>query len=216
MPTALLKSNLKIDINNIMDLSKSKYFVSGYSDDSKYGLIEKLTERIVFVAGDLDIIRMVQIIVSSKYELHIADLSNAKNYNTTLIDNTCCDAWTLSGQEKGVFDNTANTHILQDPLYPTVLENVTALPATELVIVDREFFMFVYLCEVQFNQDLEQLKFAWKIKVDLVAELANIPLPFDNGHTGIRKILYLADDLASAEAEIKAMYPEFLERILSE
>lgn len=77
------------------------FFDYGYPDDkseSHYGLYQPVLDRIVFTVGYKEIAQEIKMLMSSRYSLYVYDLCCANNYQPILIDNECCENWTVSNK----------------------------------------------------------------------------------------------------------------------
>ena len=88
------------------------YFFPGYVQDNEpnYALYNAVANRFVIVSTKLEILKRVAIILSSKCQLYIVELTKIQNYTPTLIDNYCCANWGL--------DNIAGLDLFTHPTDP--------------------------------------------------------------------------------------------------
>lgn len=77
-------------------------------DDPVYGLWEPMSDRFLFVTHDISIARTLSLVASSRYLLYVIDISKANNYFHTLIDNTCCNHWSLVNRGDIMTSNIAS------------------------------------------------------------------------------------------------------------
>lgn len=81
----------------------NKYFDYGCPaspNGHHYGLYQLAIDRILFTVEELDLAQQISLIMSSRYNLYLYDLSRAKNYEPNLIDNDCCINWTVSNKDQ--------------------------------------------------------------------------------------------------------------------
>lgn len=87
-----------------MNVNKIKNFDLGVPDVSKHwALYEPVLGRFLYVSSttDISILDDIRMLCSSRYNLFLCNLQGAVNYDSNLIDNTCCDNWAMT--------NTINT-----------------------------------------------------------------------------------------------------------
>lgn len=60
-----------------------------------YGLFQPVLDRFVLTLADYQQAWQICRLTSSKFPLYVCELSSAENYTPTLIDNTCCENWTM-------------------------------------------------------------------------------------------------------------------------
>lgn len=100
------------DINQIPLSLDQEYFFWGCGKLVQYGLYSPVTERILFVDDDIDVLEYVMFLMSSKIRLLIVPLHTATNFNINLIDNTCCTQWSITNWPvhslEGKFDLATN------------------------------------------------------------------------------------------------------------
>lgn len=77
-------------------------------DDPVYGLWEPMSDRFLFVTHDLSIARTLSLVASSRYLLYVVEISQADNYFHTLIDNCCCNHWSLVNRGDIMTSNIAS------------------------------------------------------------------------------------------------------------
>lgn len=77
-------------MNNITD---DKNFYYGIPTISQWGLYSMVDDRFLFVTDQLFPLKYLSFIISSKINLTIIKISESKNFNLKLIDNSCCTRW---------------------------------------------------------------------------------------------------------------------------
>lgn len=80
-------------------MNTARFFEYGCPDEfgkPHYGLYQPALDRIVFTVDDLEIAQEIVLLMSSRFNLFIYDLSGAENYSPNIIDNTCCENWSVS------------------------------------------------------------------------------------------------------------------------
>ena len=63
-----------------------------------WALYEPASKRFLFTSNDQDINKLhhIRVLCSSRYNLFICDISTADNYLPDLVDNECCENWSMS------------------------------------------------------------------------------------------------------------------------
>lgn len=83
-----------------MDLEK--LFFWGYPSsvtEPHLGLWEPVTSRFLLTLNHVDKAQTMRMIASSRYNLFVCDLRSANNYQPNLIDNSCCENWTVGSKQ---------------------------------------------------------------------------------------------------------------------
>ena len=99
----------------------TEYFDFGACNEQglHYALWEPVLDRFLLVLSDFNHCETIKFLASSRYKLFLIDLTTAENYTPTLIDNECCENWTLS--------NRGDISIIHPSQY------VDAMPAKKLL-----------------------------------------------------------------------------------
>jgi hypothetical protein len=76
-----------------------------------WALYEPTLDRFLFVSGqqEVRILNEIRMLCSSRYNLFLCDISVADNYCHDLVDNTCCENWSI-------LDGVDNTLLLASPI----------------------------------------------------------------------------------------------------
>lgn len=69
------------------------------STDPLYGLWEPVTSRFLFVVGELEYAETLRLAASARYSLFVTKISCAENYYYNIIDNSCCNQWSMSNSQ---------------------------------------------------------------------------------------------------------------------
>jgi len=64
-----------------------------------FGLYQPTLDCILLTVCDIEEALEIQMLASSRYNLFVVDLVSAENYSVNMIDNDCCENWTLSNKE---------------------------------------------------------------------------------------------------------------------
>jgi len=80
-------------------MNKEIFFDIGSSYlGQQFGLWQPVLDRFLITVNDKDSALQIGLLASSKYKLLTCNLSSATNHNENLIDNLCCENWTLSNK----------------------------------------------------------------------------------------------------------------------
>ena len=116
----------------MIDLPKfdpSIHFHLGIADTKikHWALYEPACQRFLFASNDQDTshLQVIRMLCSSRYNLFLCDISTAKNYHATILDNTCCENWTLIADFN------------ESELFVAPIHNVTALVPSGTTEVDK-------------------------------------------------------------------------------
>jgi hypothetical protein len=79
----------------------SKNFHFGYPGDKihHWALYEPASKRFLFTSDvqSIDKLQQIRLLCSSRYNLFLCDISTADNYAPNIIDNECCENWSMIG-----------------------------------------------------------------------------------------------------------------------
>jgi hypothetical protein len=64
-----------------------------------WALYEPASRRFLFSSESQEIAHLqeIRMLCSSRYNLFLCDISTAENYHSNILDNTCCDNWSVTG-----------------------------------------------------------------------------------------------------------------------
>lgn len=65
-----------------------------------YGLWEPVLNRFLLCCYDAKLARLVKLLAAGRYTLYIYKINSAQNYQHNLIDNVCCDNWSVDAGSK--------------------------------------------------------------------------------------------------------------------
>ena len=81
-----------------MDYSRYFDFGAPNSQGLHYGLWEPVLNRFLLILSDVERAKTIKFLASSRYKLFLIDLTTASNYSVNLIDNSCCENWSLGNR----------------------------------------------------------------------------------------------------------------------
>lgn len=190
------------DITRITPSLDQEYFFWGCGKPVQYGLYSPVTERIIFVDDDINVLEYVMFLMSSKIRLLIVPLHTANNFTNNLIDNTCCTRWSITNWPEQSLEGkfslaTSRERYMIDQCGQLVEKS-------NKILLDLQNFTFLSYFIIKF------FKFSNNSLYRLFSNLIELPFPdFDN----IKKIeyqcyrtIYLSKDYNSAKEETKRLY----------
>ena len=64
-----------------------------------WALYEPASQRFLFASDfqEIDVLQEIRMLCSSRYNLFLCDISSAENYHDGILDNTCCENWSMIG-----------------------------------------------------------------------------------------------------------------------
>ena len=177
-----------------------KYFDYGVkTDNSHYALYQPVFDCFLLTLSDSQQAQEIKTLVSGRYDLFLIDLCRAKNYFPTLIDNSCCENWTI--QDRMLVDIGKN-----------IQSKDAVIPADQLVPAnprydptqEKQWLQFLWhwaklITEV--NQ-----RSAWDDQfIHTVMEKQFFISPFTEAKSllcKVQRILYLSNDMDTSESAI--------------
>jgi len=184
------------------------YFTYGISADpapqSQYALYHPIFKCFLILTQTRDLAWELKSLLSSRYLVDVVCISSAENYSATIMDNTCCENWTIENYNPELmwFLSTASDTIAQK-----------LLPVTYAINFDVEkekkwAQMCLYWLRVFDINLITRLRRFSKIDsvlgniLDLdISGLKKTHIPYESIKE-IKKILYLETDIVSAEQYI--------------
>jgi hypothetical protein len=178
------------------------YFTYGKSTDpapqSQYALYHPIFKCFLILTHTRDLAWQLKSLLSSRYLVGVVCISSAKNYSASMIDNTCCEKWTMSNSPPDVRELLlVKSESTVENLLPAIPQGGFDIEKEKkwaqmclywLRVFDRVYDMFPYgKIDFLLNGilDLKELTY---IPYELVIE--------------IKKILYLETDFVTAEQSI--------------
>ena len=190
-------------------MNNFKYYQHGTFSDLSipiYGLYEPVLDCFLFLTDELDIANKLKYILSSRYSTHICQINLTTNYTTGIIDNGCCENWSLTNKSKVKAEHYLENlkMILGETLCPTQRKDTTWNIDTEK--------QWCLLC----NHWLKFLKSRGAMVHDYseIDEYLNDFLSIDTlgpaiayniDTAGILKLLYLGEDFEQTDLAIQRL-----------
>jgi hypothetical protein len=179
-------------------------FFLGYCPDQSQNLLalyQPVMDRFLFVIQDLELAKEMIYLASSRYGLYPCDITTADNYHHNILDNTCCQNWTMSN--RGLRSLITGYHV--SVIKVNQLVEVGAYQDFD-VAQEQSWLQMVYLytrlCKIarqsypwfeaqQFVRNT--LSYRFNCDLDQLVESIN----------QIRRELYLGRDIQSTESNIQ-------------
>jgi hypothetical protein len=154
--------------------------------------------------------REIQLLASARYSLFVVDLKTADNYALNLIDNSCCQNWTL-GNRSDVAVGAAGT--------PQIIaaRSLLNIPAMEPDLQDEKQYLQTVWHYIKYLESVQHRNSKsihdW---IDGVLDLDFQDLEYQETKNLIKKIkrvLYLGTDLEQMHVELQQLQSQ-LEKLL--
>jgi hypothetical protein len=184
------------------------YFTYGTSSDPgprlQYALYHPIFKCFLILTQTRDLAWELKSLLSSRYLVDVVCISSAENYSASMIDNTCCENWTIENYSPELM------RFLSTPR-DTMAQHLLPVTCTINFDVEKEkkwALMCLYWLRV-FDIDLIT-SLIWFSKIDFVLGdimdldilgLKKTHFPYESIKE-IKKILYLETDIVSAEQSI--------------
>lgn len=170
--------------------------------DSHFGLYQPVLDCILLTVCDLAHAQETKMLASARYSLYVVNLTAARNYLPNLIDNSCCENWTLSNKDMIAVANANKINIVNSEW---LIETNTADPdvAKEKSYLQKVLHNVQYCLNIRTaaNKHIHD----W---IDTVSTLDFADQDYTMINECIKKIkqsLWLGVDLDQIEAEIEPL-----------
>ena len=198
-------------------MTKLSYFRLGCSPDSsgQVALYHPFFDRLLLVLpGNSAVIRDIVRLASSRYPLFMVDISTAPQYTPQLIDNTCCDAWTVTMHNRDwsrMYYLNTHTEIVS-PIPQVQPAQTLSTEWQDFSIAEEKSWLqtlwfwleFLQQADVHISPYQDVHKFLsfqeWPADFQSPAEVE-----FDQLSCSIHKLLYLATNAMSADSAIREL-----------
>lgn len=163
-----------------------------------WAFYEPVLGRFLFASDtmDISILQEIRMLCSSRYNLILCDLQTADNYNIDLIDNLCCENWSITNQV-----DTTNIMTFYSDYNVKTLIPVDAAPEHK-VLEEKKWIQFVNYW-VNWKR-IHLLRNQWENISSFVETIFDIKID-DHQHKLNQKIqleLYLGRDIDSTQRNI--------------
>jgi hypothetical protein len=187
----------------------SQYFDFGAPDSQglHYGLWEPVLNRFLLVLSDIERAKTIKFLASSRYKLFLIDLTTANNYSVNLIDNSCCENWSL-GNRGDISIIHPSRYV--DPILSQTLVQVD--PVNDWNVDQEKIWLQIILAWLKFIERLKN-QHPWMVHDNFIHNLYNdteLPGQGNSWYDRLRlleknilKLLYLGQDVDTVCQEIE-------------
>jgi hypothetical protein len=199
--------------------TNSKWFFYGIpgNDEPVYGLYEPVHDIFFLIHTDLATIKKLVLLFSSRFTLHIVEVSAAMNYSKNLLDNTVCHQWSIDNKKGFPITRFPDADRIINPI--RLVENNPEIPWN----FEEEQLYLMAACKwieegivplMQLHAaHIERLKSTGDYEADLFIHTAP-NVPFKEGYLNtikmIESIIHLEFDLSKADQEISQLLDKYL------
>lgn len=188
-----------------------KYYYSHMpsEDEPTYGLYQPLLDCFLFVTNDYTLASKLVDIMSSRYDLFICEIGGACNFAgnlINLIDNRCCEDWSLSNSRE----------IKTAPLSKNTVTRANKLRRSRKTVthdINKEK-QWILMC-LHFINKLGRLKYPYAGINDWTTNILNLTdsnsctINFNLLEKTVIKLLYINTDFETTDREITKLINEF-------
>ena len=91
----------------------------GPNNEPQFGLWSPILDRFLLVLCDEEFGTIIKYISSSRYSLYLVNLSTSNNYTAALIDNSCCQNWTIANKKDIKLSRPQDYDVIPAELVPS-------------------------------------------------------------------------------------------------
>jgi len=167
------------------------------------GLYQPILNRFLLTVNHIRDAQDIALIAARRYPLFLVNLVTADNYNENLIDNFCCENWSLPSQQIAPtrLVNYSTLYAIVDAKH--LLENPSALDLSE----EKQYLQLCCHYLRQCNEIIRQNIYAWEIKKFMTEIFDFEPHPHDIPVQNLKKQivaeLFLCKDINSTTTTIE-------------
>lgn len=190
-------------------LENFQYFFYGYPEENQpnmYALYQPVADAFLICTSNCDLAQDLKMLLSSRYSLHLVELTRATNYHHNLIDNTVCEKWSFV--EKNLLDiNKLPQCVL--PVHARTLCSSTGNIDIDWVEEKKYAMMCAHWIEF-FNSDIDR-KFKSDLNKKFQLQLAQcigykgFLQPNDKIKPPAMNLLYSGKDVEATDSSIRKM-----------
>jgi hypothetical protein len=165
------------------------------------GLYQPRLNRFLLTVNNMQHAQEIALIAAGRYPLFLVNLVTAQNYCENLIDNTCCESWSLPNQQimPTKLKNYANYVVDADNL----LENPSDLDLSE----EKQYLQLCWYYLKLHDSIIQQNTYGWKIKKFMteIFDFESHPhdIPIQDLKKQIVAELFLCKDIKSTTTSIE-------------
>lgn len=178
------------------------------------GLFQPVENRCLLTLCNVRHAQDIALIISGRYPVFLVDLTTAENYQQNLIDNLCCENWTLPREQVAVTQIRNYARILVEATQ--LIHNPNQNPDLEK---EKQYLQMIWHYLKQLDKFVENGHFGgfgWEVK-DFMSDIFDFQ---DSQYTSFRNLkkqmmseLFLGRDLDSVRISVEniianAVHPE--------
>ena len=167
------------------------------------GLYQPMLNRFLLTVNNIRDAQDIALITINRYPLFLVNLVTADNYNENLIDNLCCENWSLPSQQVSPtrLVNYATLYAIVDAEH--LSENPSVLDLSE----EKQYLQLCCHYLRQCNEIIRKNTYGWEIK-KFMSEIFDFDLhlhdiPVQNLKKQIVSELFLCKDINSTTTSIE-------------
>ena len=169
------------------------------------GLYQPLLNRFLLTCDDIEYARDIALIASNRYPLFLVNLVTADNYSENLIDNLCCEHWSLPSQQIAPTKLWNYANFIVDAEH--LVENPSELDLSE----EKQYLQLCWHYLKQYDDIITRNTYAWEIK-KFMAEIFDFQshplarcnnIPIQNLKKQIVAELFLCNNIDSTRTSIE-------------
>ena len=190
----------------MITLEPFDYGVPASPGDCHIGLYQPMLNQFLLTVNNIQHARDIVLIASGRYPLFMVNLEAADNYHKNLIDNACCENWTLPGEQIAPtrMENYANFVVNAEHLLPVQGLHNSALN-------EEKHYLQVCLHYVKLlDQVTDRNIFGWRIKKFMLDIFDLTDQEYNDMHAGVQTLkkqiiaeLYLCKDINLVKVSIE-------------
>jgi hypothetical protein len=167
------------------------------------GLYQPILNRFLLTVNHIRDAQDIALIAASRYPLFLVNLVTADNYNENLIDNLCCENWSLPNQQitPTKLKVYANLHTIVDAEH--LLDNPSELALSE----EKKYLQLCCYYLRRYDEIIQKNTYAWEIKKFMTEIFDFEPHPHDIPVQNLKKQivaeLFLCKDIKSTTTSIE-------------
>jgi hypothetical protein len=190
-------------------MSEFKYYTPGSwapTGEPVYGLYQPLLDCFLFVTADYTLAGKLVDIMSSRFDLFICEIGVACNFKGNLLNNSCCENWSLS-----------NSHTIKTaPLSKNTVTQADRLRKSRRTVahdINKEK-QWILMC-AHWIDCLNQLKYPYANINNWTTNILNLTdsdfctINFNLLEKTVIKLLYINTDFETTDREINKLITEF-------
>jgi len=180
-----------------------KYFFQGGLGPRQvcfYGLYSPVLDGFLICSTDYHVMYQLQLILSSRYMLHIVELAHADNFEIQLLDNTCCENWSF--QER----NTLRLNWLSRALqWHTTKHLCPSTKPLDIDLLEEKKYVFTCAHWIEYFSLISTPPERFKSDLSDLIGYDNFNLDFTIIKQKAMRLLYLGLDFETTDSDIRKL-----------